>query len=74
MPRPNGSPLWQNPRLTDETYARPVPASDDLDSVMPSSFQAVSGTIRALTPPWHCLLYTSPSPRDATLSRMPSSA
>ena len=22
----------------------------------------------------HCLLYTSPSPRDATLSRMPSSA
>ena len=23
---------------------------------------------------WHCLLYTSPSPRDATLSRMPSSA
>ena len=24
--------------------------------------------------PWPCLLYTSPSPRDATLSRMPSSA
>ena len=24
--------------------------------------------------PSHCLLYTSPSPRDATLSRMPSSA
>ena len=24
--------------------------------------------------PRHCLLYTSPSPRDATLSRMPSSA
>ena len=23
---------------------------------------------------WRCLLYTSPSPRDATLSRMPSSA
>ena len=22
----------------------------------------------------HCLLYTSPSPRDATLSRMPSTA
>ena len=33
--------------------------------------QAVTGT------PGHvntCLLYTSPSPRDATLSRMPSSA
>ena len=25
-------------------------------------------------PDWICLLYTSPSPRDATLSRMPSSA
>ena len=25
-------------------------------------------------PPENCLLYTSPSPRDATLSRMPSSA
>ena len=25
-------------------------------------------------PPPPCLLYTSPSPRDATLSRMPSSA
>ena len=24
--------------------------------------------------PTNCLLYTSPSPRDATLSRMPSSA
>ena len=26
------------------------------------------------TKEWSCLLYTSPSPRDATLSRMPSSA
>ena len=29
---------------------------------------------RAFTYSWNCLLYTSPSPRDATLSRMPSSA
>ena len=28
----------------------------------------------ALRAVWGCLLYTSPSPRDATLSRMPSSA
>ena len=28
----------------------------------------------AATMDWICLLYTSPSPRDATLSRMPSSA
>ena len=26
------------------------------------------------TASYYCLLYTSPSPRDATLSRMPSSA
>ena len=30
--------------------------------------------IRLNTPLTTCLLYTSPSPRDATLSRMPSSA
>ena len=34
---------------------------------------AASGTIR-FAPLNSCLLYTSPSPRDATLSRMPSSA
>ena len=37
------------------------------------------GLVVFITPPpsdwsWLCLLYTSPSPRDATLSRMPSSA
>ena len=31
-------------------------------------------TVLLLLAPWTCLLYTSPSPRDATLSRMPSSA
>ena len=38
--------------------------------------QAPSDEKRARTPTyvWGCLLYTSPSPRDATLSRMPSSA
>ena len=30
--------------------------------------------LRALAQDVDCLLYTSPSPRDATLSRMPSSA
>ena len=35
--------------------------------------KALDGAVRF---PWckDCLLYTSPSPRDATLSRMPSSA
>ena len=36
---------------------------------------AMMGFAGALfVPMWICLLYTSPSPRDATLSRMPSSA
>ena len=34
--------------------------------ITPLTLQALSGN--------PCLLYTSPSPRDATLSRMPSSA
>ena len=33
-------------------------------------YQLVDDSKRA----WHCLLYTSPSPRDGLLSRMPSSA
>ena len=35
---------------------------------LPRWFYATAGVITI------CLLYTSPSPRDATLSRMPSSA
>ena len=33
-----------------------------------------SSTLEELVPGSHCLLYTSPSPRDGLLSRMPSSA
>ena len=33
-------------------------------------FRLIEGELASYT----CLLYTSPSPRDATLSRMPSSA
>ena len=36
-----------------------------IEHVLPSKMSAQLGS---------CLLYTSPSPRDATLSRMPSSA
>ena len=55
---------------------------DDQDinrSVLSRSLED-SGTMIESIIPWHptavyiCLLYTSPSPRDATLSRMPSSA
>ena len=42
-----------------------------LDLMSPSMRQEVATQINTA---WLCLLYTSPSPRDATLSRMPSSA
>ena len=41
----------------------------DLDNHLPTD--SASHVFRDA---WTCLLYTSPSPRDATLSRMPSSA
>ena len=44
--------------------------------LMPLSFASLLGGLVTLigTPPNICLLYTSPSPRDGLLSRMPSSA
>ena len=36
--------------------------------------QDVLDCVRKAAPDWVCLLYTSPSPRDDELSRMPSSA
>ena len=45
------------------------------DQEVASDFQLIAGTNRDLSEAVAaCLLYTSPSPRDATLSRMPSSA
>ena len=45
-----------------------------LDSVFVTSRQIEAARIAATRYMKSCLLYTSPSPRDATLSRMPSSA
>ena len=41
---------------------------------IPSKWRIPGGDNTYLALPNPCLLYTSPSPRDATLSRMPSSA
>ena len=43
-------------------------------SKFPAVEQLTDMLRRSTTQPQDCLLYTSPSPRDATLSRMPSSA
>ena len=44
--------------------------SDDVDAVPESALPWAS----CLVPTTDCLLYTSPSPRDRSISRMPSSA
>ena len=49
---------------------------DGLFDLMPTGYEdSPAGRRKAVIENPHiCLLYTSPSPRDATLSRMPSSA
>ena len=42
----------------------------DEDKILKELSEYINGTYKS----HYCLLYTSPSPRDATLSRMPSSA
>ena len=54
----------------------PLKVSNDRESLTPA---AKDGTLRVLNAGInakveHCLLYTSPSPRDRSVSRMPSSA
>ena len=54
------------------------PNRNELLASAPSNVISVGGVsddqLRWAYRNWSCLLYTSPSPRDATLSRMPSSA
>ena len=53
--------------LDDETpFSSPAQPLQDVETAPLQTPQNVAAAI--------CLLYTSPSPRDATLSRMPSSA
>ena len=68
--------LLQLPGMTDAT-ADAILDWVDADNV-PREFGAEASEYETQTPAYlprnACLLYTSPSPRDATLSRMPSSA
>ena len=61
-----GSPQWSAPEIL-----RGKPHDESADTY---SFGILLYEIMSCELPYSCLLYTSPSPRDATLSRMPSSA
>ena len=65
-------------KLFREERERPVYIVTDLRSNMHfatrGSFKSVIASYLAGAISWACLLYTSPSPRDRSLSRMPSSA
>ena len=61
--RPEKEPLKENFQIVEE----------DLKLVQPGQVQLKSIYL-SLDPYMSCLLYTSPSPRDGRISRMPSSA
>ena len=58
-------PFWLRERVTNEEYFDNNTQQRKFDP----TFLKTDVEIKSA-----CLLYTSPSPRDATLSRMPSSA
>ena len=75
MSRPNGINIELTPTQFDYlyevimfAYEMEVPEQKGWD------VQTYDNMVDNVTNGKSCLLYTSPSPRDATLSRMPSSA
>ena len=62
------------PALTDTPLAANFFATDEKRAAMDAKYPLGRAGTAADLANMACLLYTSPSPRDATLSRMPSSA
>ena len=83
-----GIAIWSRAQSTNDFYVagkgvHPIAngMATAADWMSAASFLSMAGLIAFLGKDgsvylmgWTCLLYTSPSPRDATLSRMPSSA
>ena len=61
-------------RSIPDWFEQKKPAVDTVNSFIKLVQTALLVTVIVGGGIWGCLLYTSPSPRDATLSRMPSSA
>ena len=66
------SPVSSEPSLLDSSLDTLLNRVSKNAKSSPSGKTASKA--ESLTPPRNCLLYTSPSPRDRTRSRMPSSA
>ena len=71
--------VFINSPMVGTLYARPKPEAELFvkvgDIVEPNTVVCIVEAMKTFNElPAGCLLYTSPSPRDATLSRMPSSA
>ena len=64
------------PKGKGESYATPIErqAIDWAIAEYEGKYLSRGGVVYESKAHYDCLLYTSPSPRDATLSRMPSSA
>ena len=66
----------QNPFVAAKLVSQSTPAPQPTSTAqsVPQSILPAQSTPAPLTTNFTCLLYTSPSPRDGLLSRMPSSA
>ena len=58
----------------DKLAEMPLSQEDAITAAMAQYLLSRDESLKISLPIPNCLLYTSPSPRDATLSRMPSSA
>ena len=57
-----------------QTFLQQAGVAQNLANVATIGYRAMENRFRAVPVLGACLLYTSPSPRDRTRSRMPSSA
>ena len=73
-----GASIWPNVVTRAETFEIRIGARTNIQDFVMIHVGIASPTLIgedcSITHHATCLLYTSPSPRDATLSRMPSSA
>ena len=71
-----GAPDWATVATTDSGFISPAEILNTIETHLMSlaPFDRAYARYFTMTHLYNCLLYTSPSPRDGLLSRMPSSA